>query len=86
MSNSVVYQTQMTRMLHFINFDCILILYMSVKCVNMYKPNNKRDTIRETMKKYVTRTVSTYSFIKKTSKIEKTDFVLPSTVWYYMVN
>ena len=43
MSNSVVYQTQMTRMLHFINFDCILILYMSVKCVNMYKPNNKRD-------------------------------------------
>ena len=43
MSNSVVYQTQMTRMLHFINFDCILILYMSVKCVNMYKPNNKHD-------------------------------------------
>ena len=43
MSNSVVYQAQMTRMLHFINFDCILILYMSVKCVNMYKPNNKRD-------------------------------------------
>ena len=43
MSNSVVYQTQMTRMLHFINFDCILILYMSVKCVNMYKPNNKRE-------------------------------------------
>ena len=51
MSNSVVYQTQMTRMLHFINFDCILILYMSVKCVNMYKPNNKRE-IREIMKKY----------------------------------
>ena len=51
MSNSVVYQTQMTRMLHFINFDCILILYMSVKCVNMYKPNNKRE-IREIMETY----------------------------------
>ena len=47
MSNSVVYQTQMTRMLHFINFDCILILYMSVKCVNMYKPNNKREIMNK---------------------------------------
>ena len=41
MSNSVVYQTQMIRMLHFINFDCLLMLYISVKCINMYKPNDK---------------------------------------------
>ena len=48
MSNSVVYQTQMIQMLHFINFDCFLILYNECK---MYK--YVQTTTKEIMEKYL---------------------------------
>ena len=42
MSNSVVYQTQMMQMLHFIKFDCFLILYNECKMYKYVQTNTEK--------------------------------------------
>ena len=53
MSNSVVYQTQMMQMLHFIKFDCFLILYNECKMYKYVQTNTEKYTMKEIMEKYL---------------------------------